>query len=48
MRPLGNIARNNGKVPGYQEMFSQGQEMYGYVGEIPKQLHDPKDFTFDC
>lgn len=36
MCPLGNITRNNGKVPEYQEMFSQDQDMYWYVGEIPK------------
>lgn len=27
----GDIARNNGKVPEYREMFSQDQEMYWYV-----------------
>lgn len=48
MRPLGDIARNNGKVPEYREMFSQDQEMYWYVGEIPKQLYCPKHFKFDC
>lgn len=46
--PLGDIARNNGKVPEYREMFSQDQEMYWYVGEIPKELCCLKHFRFDC
>lgn len=36
MCPLGDIARNNGEVPEYREMFSQDQDMDWYVGEIPK------------
>lgn len=47
MCPLGKVARNNRKVPEYREMFSQDQEMYWYVGKIPKQLCWLKHFKFD-
>lgn len=48
MCPLGDTARNNGKVPEYREMFSQDQDKYWYAGQIPKQLNCPKHFKFDC